>query len=315
MAALICGSLAYDNLSQFNGHFHEHILPDQLHILNVSFLTSNLRRELGGCAGNVAYALFCLGNAPYVMATLGSYDAEFYLQHFNKMLLDKTYLKIISKQHTAQANITTDFDNNQITLFHPGAMDFSQENVIDESVLKKNITLGIVAPDSYLGMVSHAQQLANLNIPFIFDPGQGLPLFNKDNLLSTLNLASYLTVNDYEAELISQRTGLSINQMAEQVETLIITCGSQGAWLYRKNQKHHIPAITCHSIVDPTGCGDAFRGGLIYGMQNQFDWITTIRLSHLMGAIKIESQGAQNYMANQPSIYELFHQHFGYYLH
>ncbi|MBV8260028.1 MAG: carbohydrate kinase family protein, partial [Paraburkholderia sp.] len=272
MATLICGSLAYDNIMTFEGRFREHILPEQVHILNVSFLVPTMRREFGGCAGNIAYALHLLGGDARIMATLGAADARPYLERLDTLGLSKAHVRVLDDTWSAQAMITTDLENNQITAFHPGAMMQSHLNRADEA---PGIKLGIVAPDGFDGMVQHVEQFAKAGIPFIFDPGQGLPLFDGASLRRAIELATYVAVNDYEANLVSHRTGWSFDEIASHAEALIVTRGEHGSQIYHGGKIEEIPPVKAARVLDPTGCGDAFRGGLLYGIENGLDWATT----------------------------------------
>ena len=309
MATLICGSLAYDNIMTFQGRFREHILPEQVHILNVSFLVPTMRREFGGCAGNIAYALKLLGGDARIMATLGEVDGQLYLDRFKSLGLSTEHVRVVSGAYTAQAMITTDLDNNQIAAFHPGAMMQSHLNRADEA---EGIKLAIVAPDGYDGMVQHTEKLAAAGVPFIFDPGQGLPLFSGEALRRAIELATYVAVNDYEASLVSNKTGWSIGEIAERVKALIVTRGEHGSQIHHGGQCEEIPVVQASQIVDPTGCGDAFRGGLLYGIEQGLDWATTGRLASLMGSLKIEQSGPQTYAPSRAQIDERFKQAFGY---
>ncbi|HEY2021371.1 carbohydrate kinase family protein [Paraburkholderia sp.] len=309
MATLICGSLAYDNIMTFEGRFREHILPEQVHILNVSFLVPTMRREFGGCAGNIAYALNLLGGDARIMGAIGAIDAQLYLDRLAQLGLSTQNVLVVPDAYSAQAMITTDLENNQITAFHPGAMMQSHRNRADDVA---GITLGIVAPDGYDGMVQHADQLAAAGVPFIFDPGQGLPLFDGETLRRMIELATYVAVNDYEARLVSNKTGWSTEDIASKVDALIITLGENGAQIYHGDGVEDIPAVKAKQVLDPTGCGDAFRGGLLYGIENGLRWATTGRLASLMGAMKIEQQGPQNYAPSRAEINERFKQAFGY---
>ncbi|MFK5915432.1 MAG: carbohydrate kinase family protein [Woeseiaceae bacterium] len=290
MSALICGSFAYDTIMVFPDQFKNHILPDKVHILNVSFLVPEMRREFGGCAGNIAFNLKLLGEEPLPMATVGK-DFAPYAEWMDKFSISRKYLKEVDS-YTGQAFITTDQDDNQITAFHPGAMGQSHEN----SVLKaEGIKIGIVAPDGRDGMIKHAKDFAEAGIPFIFDPGQGLPMFDGDDLMRFAEQATWIALNDYEAELFQERTGKTLEQLAEMVEAVIVTRGSKGSNIYAKGECHDIPVAQVSELKDPTGCGDAFRAGLIYGILNDIDWDKTGRIASLMGAIKIESNGTQNH--------------------
>lgn len=312
MASLICGSVAYDTIMTFDGRFREHILPDQIHMLNVSFLVPGMRREFGGCAGNIAFTLKMLGGDPIVMATVGQ-DAEPYLQYLRNLGIGTDYVRTLADAFTAQAMITTDLDNNQITAFHPGAMSQSQINSVQDTLASgSRPALGIVAPDSREGMLHHARQFAEADIPFIFDLGQAMPLFNGEDLRQFIELASYVTVNDYEAQVLLSRTAWTSAEVAAKVRAFIVTHGERGASIFADGQQYAIPAVPAERVVDPTGCGDAFRGGLLYGIENGLDWETTGRLASLMGAVKIAQQGPQNHWLSREEIGNRFQSAFGY---
>ncbi|MBU3599721.1 carbohydrate kinase family protein [Polynucleobacter sp. 30F-ANTBAC] len=317
MSSLICGSIAYDTIMSFEGRFQDQILADQIHILNVAFLVPSMRREFGGCAGNIAYNHRLLGGDPVIMATVGG-DAGPYYDQLAKYKITADHIREIPTAFTAQAMITTDRDNNQITAFHPGAMGESHLNIVADVLAHrqaKNLSqpkIAIVAPDGRQGMVEHCQQLADAHIPFIFDPGQGLPMFDGQELLGFIEQATYVAVNDYEGEMLSKRTGLTLPQISERVEALIVTKGAQGAEIHAKGQKYDIPVVPVNQAIDPTGCGDAFRGGLLFGLEQGFDWETTGRLASLMGSIKISSQGPQNHEPSQAEIQAQFKQAFAY---
>ncbi len=291
MTALICGSFAYDAIMVFPGHFKDHILPEKVHMLNVSFMVPEMRREFGGCAGNIAYNLKLLGGDGLPMAAVGK-DFESYAQWMDQCGIDRRYVKVFDEAYTAQAYITTDMDDNQITAFHPGAMGLSHENKVSDA---QGISLGIVSPDGREGMIEHANEFFEAGIPFIFDPGQGLPMFDGEDLLAFLDKATWLTLNDYEAQLFQERTGLSPHELAEHVEALFITRGAKGSQIYTREREYTIPAAVPKAVCDPTGCGDAYRAGLIYGLMNDEDMETTGRIASLMGAIKIEQHGTQNH--------------------
>lgn len=307
MRTLICGSLAYDTIMVFPDHFKQHILPDQIHILNVSFLVPEMRREFGGCAGNIAYNLKLLGGKPVIMATVGD-DFAPYAERLKKLDLEQTHVRPIPGNYTAQAFITTDLDDNQITAFHPGAMNFSHANQISDS---RDIDLGIVAPDGREGMLQHAQQFHAAGIPFVFDPGQGLPMFNGDELKQFVEWADYVAVNDYEARLLEQRTGASVAELSRRVQALVVTLGEKGSAIYRDGKALAIPPLSASQVIDPTGCGDAFRGGLLYGIAQGMDWETTGRLASLMGALKIAQRGAQNHAPARAEIARRLETEFG----
>ena len=308
MSALICGSMAYDTIMVFHDKFKHHILPEKVHILNVSFLVPVMRREYGGCAGNIAYNLNLLGEEPLIMAVVG-HDFEPYSQWLCQQGLSSEFIHIMDNQYTGQAYITTDEEGNQITAFHPGAMNFSHLNSIP---VNSDISIGIVSPDGKDGMQLHAEQFVELDIPFIFDPGQGMPMFNGAELLKFIDQATWLTLNDYESELMQERTGLSLAEIADRVEALIVTLGGQGSKIYTQGQCLHIPAAKPNALSDPTGCGDAYRAGLLYGLMNEFDWETTGRIASLMGAIKIEHHGTQNHTFEMAAFKQRFHENFGY---
>lgn len=308
MTSLICGSLAYDVIMLFGGRFSDALLADQLHKINVSFLVPEIRREFGGCAGNIAYNLKLLEGDPLIMATIGQ-DGGTYLDRLEQLGISRRCVRVIDDTYTAQAFITTDADSNQITAFHPGAMTFSHRNrVADAGAVK----IAIVGPDGRDGMQQHARDCAERGIPFIFDPGQGMPMFNGSELEHFIELATYVAVNDYEAELLTGRTGLSLAQIAQRVSALIVTRGEQGAEIFTDGTRIDIPCVPAERVIDPTGCGDAFRAGLLYGLTNDMDWATTGRLASLMGAIKIAWQGGQSHAPARAEIEERFHQAFGY---
>lgn len=307
MRTLICGSIAYDNIMVFQGRFKDQILPEQVHILNVSFLVPELRREFGGCAGNIAYNLGLLGGEPMIMATVGG-DAGPYLERMDHLGLDRSHVRLIADTLTAQAFITTDLDDNQITAFHPGAMNHSHANVIGAGV---NAKLAIVAPDGREGMLSHVEQLARAQIPFIFDPGQGLPMFNGEELLGMIAKARYVAVNDYEGRMLEERCGRPLTELAKGLEALIVTKGAEGSTIYTRGERLEIPCVKAEAVVDPTGCGDAYRAGLLYGITAGFDWAKTGQLAALMGALKIASRGAQNHVVSRTQIADLYQKHFG----
>jgi adenosine kinase len=308
MTSLICGSLAFDSIMLFNNRFSDAILADQLHKINVCFLVPDMRREFGGCAGNIAYNLKLLGGDPRIMATLGS-DGIDYLARLQQQNIATQNITTISSSYTAQAFITTDADNNQITAFHPGAMNFAHHNKIADA---GPVKLAIIAPDGRDGMLQHATQCADLKVPFIFDPGQGLPMFDGDELKHFIDLATYVAVNDYEAELLMERTGLSLDQISQRLSALIVTRGELGAEIFSKGERIDIACVKADRLLDPTGCGDAFRAGLMYGITNDMDWATTGRLASVMGAIKIAHQGGQNHTPSREEIEQRFQQAFGY---
>ena len=307
MRTLICGSLAFDTIMVFHDRFKQHILPEQLHILNVAFLVPDLRREYGGCAGNIAYNLQLLGGDPLIMAAVGM-DFTPYQQRLLQQGQPVEHVRLIEDSYTAQAYITTDLDDNQITAFHPGAMNFSHLNKVTDAA---DVGLGIVSPDGRQGMLDHAQQFREAGTPFVFDPGQGLPMFSGEELAAFLQLADYCSVNDYEAKLLSERTGRSLEDLAKDVKALIVTLGGEGSHIYVGGQRLHIPCVPAAEELDPTGCGDAYRAGLLYGIAKGMDWEQTGRLASLMGSLKIASRGGQNHAPSREEIGEHYRAAFG----
>ena len=307
MSALICGSFAYDTIMVFQDKFKNHILPDKVHMLNVSFYVPDMRREFGGCAGNIAYNLHLLGGKPVPMGTVGS-DFGPYAEWMDRVGIDRTHVTNAEGRYTGQAFITTDMDDNQITAFHPGAMDASHQNSVNDAA---GITIGILSPDGRQGMLDHASQFADAGIPFIFDPGQGLPMFDGDELKRFIDKATWVSVNDYELQMLQERTGLSPHEIAERVEALIVTLGGEGSHIYQGEHRLDIPAAVVGELADPTGCGDAYRGGLLFGLMNGLDWETTGRIAALMGAIKMEQHGTQNHSFTEEEFRARYRKSFG----
>ena len=307
MTALICGSIAFDSVMVFHGRFRDHILPDRIHLLNVSFLVPSLRRNFGGCAGNIAYNLALLGGAGAPMATVG-HDFAPYGNWLRVRSVDLAHVRTVEHEYTAQAFITTDLDDNQITAFHPGAMSQSHLNRVPDGA---GITLGVVAPDGRDGMVQHAAQFAEAGIPLLFDPGQGLPMFDGPELLDFIARATWIAVNDYEGQLLAERTGLPLDEVARRVRALIVTRGAEGSVIHADGREIHIPAVRPEAVVDPTGCGDAYRAGLIFGLQNGLDWETSGRVASLMGAIKIAHAGTQHHRFTRDEFEDRFRAAFG----
>ncbi|CAN7155901.1 carbohydrate kinase family protein [Acidovorax sp. LjRoot118] len=291
MAALICGSLAFDTIMTFEGRFAEQILPEQLHILNVSFLVPSLRRDFGGCAGNIAYSLKLLGGEPLPMAMLGS-DAADYLQRLDTLGISRRFVGQVEDVHTAQAMIMTDRDNNQITAFHPGAMMQAHANRIESG---DGIRLAIIAPDGRDAMIEHAAQLVAAGVPFVFDPGQGLPMFNGAELSRFIEQATWVTVNDYEGKMLSERTGWSLAEISQRVDGLVVTLGGEGCEVWVKGEKTLVPAVVPAAVVDPTGCGDAWRGALLFGLERGWPLVQCAELGNRVGALKIAQRGPQSY--------------------
>ncbi|MBN8441461.1 MAG: carbohydrate kinase family protein [Thauera sp.] len=298
MSILVCGSMAYDSIMVFNDRFRNHILPEQIHILNVSFLVPDLRREFGGCAGNIAYNLKLLGADPLIMATVGE-DSDPYRRRLDKLGLRQDHVREVRGTFTAQAFITTDLDDNQITAFHPGAMFHSHLNNVRDAA---GVKLGIVSPDGRDGMLRHVQGFADAGVPFVFDPGQALPILSGEELRNCLQLAKYCTVNDYELRLMMEKTGLNEAELAREVDALVVTLGAEGSRIHAKGETIEIPAVRPDEILDPTGCGDAYRAGLLYGVVNGWNWLQSGRLAAVMGAIKIAHRGGQNHRPTRDDI-------------
>lgn len=305
--ALICGSVAFDTIMVFEDRFRNHILPDKIHMLNVSFLVPQMRREYGGCAGNIAYNLKLLGDTGYPMATVGR-DAGLYLQWMRDNGVPTEHVRVIETEHTAQGFVTTDLDDNQIWAFHPGAMQHSHVNDVSQAA---GITVGILAPDGREGMLRHAEQFAAAGIPFIFDPGQAMPLFDGDNLKTFIAQASYLAVNDYEWQVVQQRTGWNEAQILNHVQALIVTRGAEGSVIHTRDRQIVVPTAQPKTVVDPTGCGDAYRAGLLHGLLHGRDWETTGRIASLLGAYKIESRGTQNHRFTAAEFAGRYRENFG----
>ena len=307
MSILVCGSLAYDTIMVFPDQFRKHILPDQIHILNVSFMVPEMRREYGGTAGNIAYNLKLLGDEPMVMATAG-HDFGPYAQRFAALGISTRHVRVIQDHFTAQAFITTDIDDNQITAFHPGAMSQSHANRIADAA---GASLGIVSPDGRQGMVEHAQDLAKAGVPYLFDPGQGLPMFSGEDLTQLMAHARALTVNDYEARIVEQKTGRSVQQIAAKIGAVVVTRGGEGSLVYTREGRVEVPAVAPSQVVDPTGCGDAYRAGLLHGLARGWPWEACARLASVMGSIKIAHRGGQNHKPSRADIAARYREAFG----
>jgi adenosine kinase len=308
MTILVTGSIAYDTIMVFPDRFRHHLLADQLHILNVCFLTPEMRREYGGTAGNIAYNLKLLGDEPLTMATVGE-DVGPYLERLRGLGIGTKLLKLIPGQFTAQAFITTDLDDNQITAFHPGAMNHAHENHVTRGLGAK---LAIIAPDGKEGMLQHARECAEHSIPMMFDPGQGLPMFSPQELRGFLQVAHYVAVNDYEGKLLEERTGKRLEELARGVKALVRTMGANGSIIIASGKRYEVPCVEAEAVVDPTGCGDAYRAGLLYGIAHGWDWPSTGKLAALMGAIKVARRGAQNHAATRDEIEARYRRAFGY---
>jgi adenosine kinase len=308
MSALICGSLAYDTIMVFPDRFKDHLLPDKMHILNVTFTVPEMRRDFGGVAGNIAYNLKMLGGDPYPMGTVGD-DFGPYARRLESLGISTRYVRHLEGEFTPQAFITTDIDDNQITAFHPGAMGESYLNKVEDT---EGMTIGIVAPDSKKAMLQHSRDFERLGIPHIFDPGQAMTLFDGEDLKVFIRQANWLVCNDYEFQLIQERTGWSQKQVAERLDALIITRGGDGSTLITNGSEETIEAVKPAAILDPTGCGDAYRSGLIYGIQNNLDLVTSCRIGAVMGALKIAVKGPQNHKHTLDEIVDCFQNAFGY---
>ena len=307
MSILVCGSIAYDTIMVFQDRFRDHILPEQLHILNVAFLVPTLRREFGGTAGNIAYNLKLLGEDPSIMATAGR-DFEPYARRLAGLGLDTRHVRVLEEEYTAQAFITTDIDDNQITAFHPGAMSHAHLNAIADV---NGATLAIVSPDGRQGMVEHARDLAAAEVPYVLDPGQGLPMFSGDDLMNMMRGARALAVNDYEARVVEQKTGRTVAEIARTIEAVVVTRGAEGSEIHSGGAVDRIPAVKPEALVDPTGCGDAYRAGLLYGLARAWSWRKSARLASVMGSIKIAYRGGQNHAPAREEIERRFAASFG----
>jgi adenosine kinase len=307
---LICGSLAVDTITVFPDRFASHILPEQTHVLSVSFQITEMRREWGGCAGNIAYTLKGLGGDPVVMATVGDDGGE-YIDRLSSFGLVTDTVRTVPGTYTAQAYIITDLDDNQITAFHPGAMNQAHLNHVTDV---DRITLGIVAPDGRDGMAAHVREFAAARIPFMFDPGQGLPLFSGPELVEMIDCADYVAVNDYEARMLAERTGLSETEIASRVDAMIVTLGAEGSRIHAEGKVLEIPTCKPTALVDPTGCGDAYRAGLLYGIGQGWEWDRTGRLASLLGSLKIASRGGQNHVVDRDALAATYHKHYGHHL-
>lgn len=306
--SLICGSLAIDTIMQFEGRFGASLLPDQLHKVNVSFLVPTMRTEFGGCSGNIAYNLKMLGGEPRIVGVMGQ-DSGPYLERLEKLGISTKNILIKAGSYTAQCFVTADADNNQINAFHPGAMSFAHENQVADAGAAR---IAIISPDGHEGMLQHARDCFELGVAFVFDPGQQLPMFSSAQLIDCIDKATYVTANDYEIELLMERTGLNLEDLASRLEALIVTRGEQGSQIYTAGRRIDIPAVPAEAVLDPTGCGDAYRAGLLFGITNELSWETTGRLASLMGAIKIAHQGAQNHQLTVAQIGDRFEAAFGY---
>ena len=306
--SLICGSLAFDKIMQFHGRFADTLMADQLHKVNVSFLVPTLRTEYGGCAANIAYNLKMLGGDPLIMATIGQDGGE-YLERFASLGISTRAIRRIGHAYTAQCFVTADQDNNQINAFHPGAMQFAHENHVADC---GPLAVAIIAPDGRDGMLKHAADLAAQHVPFMFDPGQQLPQFDGAELLDFIDKATYVAANDYEFEMLMERTGLTLPEIASRLDALIVTRGEKGSEIYAGGERFEIPCVAASAVVDPTGCGDAYRAGLLFGITSGFDWPTTGRLASLLGSIKIAHQGGQNHLFTVAEIGDRFEAAFGY---
>ena len=307
---LICGSLAIDTITVFPDRFSRHILPEQTHVLSVSFQITEMRREWGGCAGNIAYNLKGLGGDPVVMATVGD-DGGAYVERLSSFGIATDAVRTVAGTFTAQAYIITDLDDNQITAFHPGAMNQAHMNHVSDV---DRIALGIVAPDGRDGMAAHVREFAAARIPFVFDPGQGLPLFSGPELIEMIDCADYVAVNDYEARMLAERTGLSETEIAARVDAMIVTLGADGSRIHAGGTVFEIPTLTPTKLVDPTGCGDAYRAGLLYGIGQGWDWDRTGRLASLLGSLKIASRGGQNHIVDRDALAAIYHKQYGHHL-
>jgi len=296
MPALVCGSLAFDSIATFGGRFADQIMPNQLHVLNVSFLVPSLRREFGGCAGNIAYNLAALGGEPIILAAVGA-DGGDYLARLRSWGATTEHVREVAEAFTAQAFIITDRDNNQITAFHPGAMQWAHETAVPA---RADIRIAIIAPDGRSAMLDHARQLADAGVPFIFDPGQGLPMFDGDELRAFVDGATWVAVNDYEAQMLAERTGRSIEEMSRShLRGVVVTLGAHGCEVWQQGERTVVPGVAASEVVDPTGCGDAFRSAMLFGLERGWPLVDCARLGNRLGALKIASRGGQNHVLDR----------------
>ena len=307
MSSLICGSLAFDTITDFPGRFSEHILPDKVHMLNVAFLVPTLRREFGGCAGNIAYGMKLLGGEPRIVAALGA-DGLDYEVRLDRLNISREHVHVVPTAHTAQAHIITDRDNNQITAFHPGAMSHAHEQPVPTNI---GAHIGIIAPDGRQAMLDHASQMAACGMPFVFDPGQGLPMFDGTELRGFIEQATWVAVNDYEAAMLVERTGWSLPEVAQRVHSVVVTKGALGCDVYEQEKHIHVPGLQAAAVVDPTGCGDAFRGGLLWALEQGWTMADACKLGNVLGACKIASAGPQNYSLNRDEALRRFQSAYG----
>jgi adenosine kinase len=307
---LVCGSMAFDTIMVFNDRFRNHILPDKVHLLNVSFVVFDMRREFGGCAGNIGYNLKLLGGDPVLMATTGDDDGP-YRERLRTLGIDAAHIRTMPGTYTAQAFITTDLDDNQITAFHPGAMALSHRIDLRETYDAMVAGLGIIAPDGREGMIAHARQMKEAGIPFVFDPGQAMPLFERKELETFVRDARYIAVNDYECEMLQERSGMSVDALAREVDAMIVTRGAEGSDIIVKGETLRVPIVPAEAEADPTGCGDAYRAGLLYGIAHGWDWRKTGRLASLLGSIKIAARGGQNHTFDRDSLEARYRATFG----
>lgn len=308
MSALICGSLAYDTIMKFQGRFQDHILPDQIAKLNVAFNVDELRRDFGGCAGNIAYNLRLLGGDPLPLGTVGS-DFAPYARWMERNKIPLTHILVIETAYTAQAYITTDMDTNQITAFHPGAMYHSHEVKVSEA---SGVTVGIVSPDGKQGMMEHAAQFAEAGIRFFFDPGQAMPLFDGKELMRFVEQSTWMAVNEYESHMVQEKTGRSLSDLLQSLEAIVVTCGKEGSTIHTREKAFRIPVVKPERVADPTGCGDAYRGGLLYGVEKGMDWESAGRIASLAAAYKVEQAGTQNHRFDRDQFDERFRDAFGF---
>ncbi|TIC86188.1 carbohydrate kinase family protein [Crenobacter intestini] len=304
MAILVCGAIAYDTLFSFEDRFDSQILPDQLHKISTTFLAPTMRREFGGPAGNIAYSLAMLGEKPILMGAVGE-DFAPYRQHLKHFGVDDRFVKVIPGQYTPQCFGIADRDGNQLMAFHPGAMNYGDSNHIAD--VPDAVDVAILSPGGRAAFLQHSRELHAAGIPFVFDPGQELPLLSADEIREIVEMASYLAINDYESELIRERAGLTLDMLRAQVKALIVTRGSKGAEIYADDSVHLIPRVQMDAPpIDPMGCGDAFRAGLLYGIRHGLDWRVTGRLANVIGAIKVTSNGPQNHFFDWGRLSELY---------
>jgi adenosine kinase len=307
LRAAIAASMAYDTIMVFEGQFTDHILPDQIHKINLSFLSPRMRREYGGCAGNIAYNYKLVGGEPVPIGMVGD-DFGPYFEHYRRWGIDASCLVAAPDSYTAQCFIVTDLHNNQLAGFHPGAMSLSARIPVAQA---GRVACGLVGPDAKDAMQVHARQMADAKIPFVLDPGQNILLFSGPELLELIELAPVLVCNDYEAELVADKTGVPIDKLAKRVDTLIVTRGAEGSVVHHGGEARPIAPVAAKDVKDPTGCGDAYRAGLLLALAKGVPVAQGAMLGSVLGSIKIAVQGCQNHQPTPAEIRAGYEAHYG----